>query len=1210
MRLTTSNQPLILTKWEPNLSVSKDEVTKVLLWVKVHKGRIGYAWALIEVEADNMLKEEITMAVPLVDGTCHSRHDRFTVVTSKKKKAKAKEHNAQQFASVKLNPPKTTLVWSKKDKPDDKHTSDVSHKSDGKSDRKSVGSFKNQFSALQDFDDILAGQDVGQTSDHNELVNEAVQSMEVSDSEVDEELVMEQLRMVNVTKGASTPSNNVFNVYICGVLESHVDLSSLSKICSNVFRSWDWISNVNQCVKGCQIIVGQNKDVVDVMAVAQTAQVLHVKIRHKADNKVLFCSFVYASNSTTERRLLWADLGLHKLVTRNMPWVLMGYFNVALNLEDVHSSSSLSSPMYKFKDCVVNIEVLDINRSDLQFTWNQKPKGGTGILKKLDRVMGNIDFVDSFSGAYASKFLDILNSSWSCDVEGHNMFKVVTKMKALKSPLHLDVNPTNPILREEEAAYLSAFNKAKLDEERFLKQKAKIDWLEAGDSNSAYFHKAIKSKNSRSRIDVLLDSNNNEITGASVSEAFVEHYESFLGTATNCVPLDTEGLFVIKVSDQICSDMVRPISDDEIRTAMFDIGDDRAPGPDGFTSAFFKKGWIIVGTDVCNAVHDFFTNGQLLKKINHTFLALTPKKWGPPRCTFKVDIQKAYDTVDWRFLDRILQCFGFPPTMIKWIMTRVSSASFSLCINGNVHGYFKGKRGLRQGDLLSPYLFTLVVEILTLILKRRVHLSESFRFHHHCDDMELINVCFADDLFIFSRGNTNSVRVIMEGLDAFKLASGLVPSIPKSTAFFCNVPNYVKLAILNIMPFLEGKLPVKYLGVPLISSRLLNKDCKVLVDQAKTRIGDWKNKSLSFASRLQPCSSVISSMQAKITWVVISLPKTEGSLGKHSLEVFNIALMTKHIWNIISDQNSLWVRWIKIYKLRGRSFWEILIRADASWGWRKLLQIQDRVRPFFWSTIGNGMSTSLLFDNWCSYSPIAQLITPRDVANAGFNMACRVADLVAKGVWTWPQAWLMKAPNIDTIPAPILVPHMNDTVQWRNSKGKLSRFSVSKAWEDLRLRGFEVRWARVVWFSHWDVGDVDLSLLQCPLCETVLDSHCYLFFKCNISSQVWSYVRRLADLDDIPLMHLIVIKLIPISNHRTVTSIIRRLVVADTTYFIWLERNNRLFKNSKRSLEDVRDFIMITVRLKLLSFRFKNTAKVKDILLKWNMPNGFRIYES
>ena len=92
-----------------------------------------------------------------------------------------------------------------------------------------------------------------------------------------------------------------------------------------------------------------------------------------------------------------------------------------------------------------------------------------------------------------------------------------------------------------------------------------------------------------------------------------------------------------------------------------------------------------------------------------------------------------------------------------------------------------------------------------------------------------------------------SARVIMDSLDEFKKTSGLVPSIPKSTAFFCNVRNHVKIAILNIMPFVEGQLPVKYLGVPLISSRLLNKDCKILVEKARNRIGDWKNKSLSFA---------------------------------------------------------------------------------------------------------------------------------------------------------------------------------------------------------------------------------------------------------------------------------------------------------------------------------------------------------------------------
>ncbi|GJT41694.1 putative reverse transcriptase domain, reverse transcriptase zinc-binding domain protein [Tanacetum coccineum] len=93
---------------------------------------------------------------------------------------------------------------------------------------------------------------------------------------------------------------------------------------------------------------------------------------------------------------------------------------------------------------------------------------------------------------------------------------------------------------------------------------------------------------------------------------------------------------------------------------------------------------------------------------------------GTPRCAFKVDIQKAYDTMDWNFLRTILLGFGFHNRMISWIMECVTTTSYSICINGTLHGYFQGKRGLRQGDPLSPYLFTLVMEVLTLMIQRRV----------------------------------------------------------------------------------------------------------------------------------------------------------------------------------------------------------------------------------------------------------------------------------------------------------------------------------------------------------------------------------------------------------------------------------------------------------------------------------------------------------
>ncbi|GKD47788.1 RNA-directed DNA polymerase, eukaryota, reverse transcriptase zinc-binding domain protein [Tanacetum coccineum] len=99
-------------------------------------------------------------------------------------------------------------------------------------------------------------------------------------------------------------------------------------------------------------------------------------------------------------------------------------------------------------------------------------------------------------------------------------------------------------------------------------------------------------------------------------------------------------------------------------------------------------------------------------------------KIGPQRCALKIDIAKAYDTVNWSFLKQILIYFGFHERMIGWIMTCVTSAAFSVYVNGERHGYFKSGRGLRQGDPMSPYLFTLVMGVLTLMVQRRVRRSQ------------------------------------------------------------------------------------------------------------------------------------------------------------------------------------------------------------------------------------------------------------------------------------------------------------------------------------------------------------------------------------------------------------------------------------------------------------------------------------------------------
>ncbi|GJT99708.1 hypothetical protein Tco_1110047 [Tanacetum coccineum] len=120
----------------------------------------------------------------------------------------------------------------------------------------------------------------------------------------------------------------------------------------------------------------------------------------------------------------------------------------------------------------------------------------------------------------------------------------------------------------------------------------------------------------------------------------------------------------------------------------------------------------------------------------------------------------------------------------------------------------------------------------------------------------------------------------------------------------------------------------------------------------------------------------------KLKWLGISFAflLERGGLGIQSLELFNKALMTKHIWNIVSNNESLWVRWIHVYKLKGRSFWVIPLNAtEMSWGWRKLPQLRALVRPFIWANIGNGNRTSAWYDIWDPHCLLSVWISPRDI---------------------------------------------------------------------------------------------------------------------------------------------------------------------------------------------------------------------------------------
>lgn len=159
------------------------------------------------------------------------------------------------------------------------------------------------------------------------------------------------------------------NLSVCGILESHVDVSKLQAICEKVFHRWEWNSNGHLCKKGSRIILGWDPDSIDMMVIASSDQVMHTQIVVKQDNKAFFCSFIYADNNYIRRRELWHNLGMHKLFVRGKPWVLLGDFNVALNIEDHYCGARLNTAMTDFKDCVEVLEVMDTNCTGIHYTW-------------------------------------------------------------------------------------------------------------------------------------------------------------------------------------------------------------------------------------------------------------------------------------------------------------------------------------------------------------------------------------------------------------------------------------------------------------------------------------------------------------------------------------------------------------------------------------------------------------------------------------------------------------------------------------------------------------------------------------------------------------------------------------------------------------------------------------------------------------------------
>ncbi|XP_074315057.1 uncharacterized protein LOC141651237 [Silene latifolia] len=238
------------------------------------------------------------------------------------------------------------------------------------------------------------------------------------------------------------------------------------------------------------------------------------------------------------------------------------------------------------------------------------------------------------------RFHNTVKDVWQQHIRGCKSFQVVKKLKMLKYPLKqlnkegfgdiinttkvahlllediqkkLHQDPQNILLQNEERVAAISYKELSEARDMFLNQKAKVQWMKCNDENTQFFHSSIKARRALNKILTIKDQNGVLCSdNKSIENAFLTYYKDLLRSSKEVTRVN---LGVVRrgkcITHQQASAMTQRISDVEIKEALFDIPIDKAPGPDGYTSCFFKDSFDITGNDVLRAVHEFFENGKL-----------------------------------------------------------------------------------------------------------------------------------------------------------------------------------------------------------------------------------------------------------------------------------------------------------------------------------------------------------------------------------------------------------------------------------------------------------------------------------------------------------------------------------------------------------------------------------------------------------------------
>ncbi|KAK4382257.1 hypothetical protein Sango_2889600 [Sesamum angolense] len=475
--------------------------------------------------------------------------------------------------------------------------------------------------------------------------------------------------------------------------------------------------------------------------------------------------------------------------------------------------------------------------------------------------------------ALSPGFLASVHFIWRHPVVGTPIYSVTRKLKALKPIFRqqrrckgdlvmnvkladgflevaqniLQFDRHNSLLLLLEHSCRLVYLKASKLEQVMLRQIAKLQWLKGGDQCSKIFFRRVATRRANKRVFQIFDDDGNEETDPTViSSIFVDFFQGFLGVIGLIGPL-TFSIYAPGLG--IFSRMMRlgllfvllPLMKLKHLSLILrktkPLGQMDSPQAHILLECYYKVITKILvsrireNLDLLISLSQYaFVPGRLISDnvllAQELFSGYNQCRL-PPRCALNVDLRKAYATVEWDFLITTLRMFGFPAVFIRWIEECVTSAHYSVVVNG-------GQLTEQDGE---------------------------FRYHWRCQELNLFQLSFADDLLLLCKADVRSVNLFCPGLDLLATLSSLHTNPQKSQLIISKAALGIRDSLLATLGFQEGHLLVRYLGLPLISARLSFADCQPLLQKIDSRIKGWEGVQLSFAGRVQLIKSVLISFE-------------------------------------------------------------------------------------------------------------------------------------------------------------------------------------------------------------------------------------------------------------------------------------------------------------------------------------------------------------